>query len=194
MESSTKTTNYLRWYGTQPIMVCVFSKYIQTIKDNRSKLNSPLTGVKNMLACLIWSNGMYVIMMWLTISSCQRNILSHGLNSQIDEFCSMFNDMPPNSSKDPKVGPKMKQLKKNRVGARSLIHGTLRVGRCVGISGWIKTNSQVKVQDDTNLHNQEKKAINASEWKWCDEFSKNNLKHKLHMAWNLWEEAPLPSL
>jgi hypothetical protein len=32
------------------------------------------------------------------------------------------------------------------------------------------------------------------EWKWCDEFSKDNLKHKLYMAHNLWEEAPLPSL
>jgi hypothetical protein len=27
------------------------------------------------------------------------------------------------------------------------------------------------------------------EWKWCDEFSKDNLKHKLYMARNLWVEA-----
>jgi hypothetical protein len=32
------------------------------------------------------------------------------------------------------------------------------------------------------------------EWKWCDEFSKDNFKYKLYMARNLWEEAPLPSL
>jgi len=32
------------------------------------------------------------------------------------------------------------------------------------------------------------------EWKWCDELNKDNFKHKLYMAHNLWEEAPLPSL
>jgi len=32
------------------------------------------------------------------------------------------------------------------------------------------------------------------EWKWRDEFSKENFKHKLYTAYNLWEEAPLPSL
>ncbi len=32
------------------------------------------------------------------------------------------------------------------------------------------------------------------EWKWCDELSRDNLKHKLYMTCNIWEEAPLPSL
>ncbi len=32
------------------------------------------------------------------------------------------------------------------------------------------------------------------EWKWCGGFNKDNFKHKLYMAHNLWEEAPLPSL
>jgi hypothetical protein len=32
------------------------------------------------------------------------------------------------------------------------------------------------------------------EWKWCDGLSKDNFKHKLYMAHNLSEEAPLPSL
>ncbi len=32
------------------------------------------------------------------------------------------------------------------------------------------------------------------EWKWCDKLSRDNFKHKLYMAHNLWEEAPLPSL
>jgi hypothetical protein len=31
------------------------------------------------------------------------------------------------------------------------------------------------------------------EWKWCNESNKDNFKHKLYMARNLWEEAPLPS-
>jgi hypothetical protein len=31
-------------------------------------------------------------------------------------------------------------------------------------------------------------------WKWCGGLSRDNLKHKLYMACNLWEEALLPSL
>jgi hypothetical protein len=31
------------------------------------------------------------------------------------------------------------------------------------------------------------------EWKWCDGFSRDNLKHKLYTIHNLWKEAPLPS-
>jgi len=40
----------------------------------------------------------------------------------------------------------------------------------------------------------DKRRLMQIEWKWCDEFSKDNLKHKLYMPHNLWEEAPLPSL
>jgi hypothetical protein len=50
----------------------------------------------------------------------------------------------------------------------------LGVGRCVGAPRWTKTNSQAIVRNDMNLHNQEEKAINASEWKWCGEFSRDN--------------------
>ncbi len=32
------------------------------------------------------------------------------------------------------------------------------------------------------------------EWKWCDGLCKDNFKHKLYIALNLWKEAPLPSL
>jgi hypothetical protein len=32
------------------------------------------------------------------------------------------------------------------------------------------------------------------EWKWCDRLSRDDLKHKLYIAHNLWEEAPFPSL
>jgi NAD(P)H-dependent flavin oxidoreductase YrpB (nitropropane dioxygenase family) len=45
-------------------------------------------------------------------------------------------DMPPNSLKVPNVGLKLKQRKKKRVGARSLIHNTLGVGGHVGALGW----------------------------------------------------------
>jgi hypothetical protein len=30
--------------------------------------------------------------------------------------------------------------------------------------------------------------------KWCDELNKDNFKHKLYMAHNLWKKAPPPSL
>jgi len=36
--------------------------------------------------------------------------------------------MPPNFSGDPKVGPKAKQRKKKRVGARFVIYNTLGIG------------------------------------------------------------------
>jgi len=48
----------------------------------------------------------------------------------------MLDDAFPNSSKDPKVGPRTKQWKKKRVGACSLTCSILRVGGHVGVSGW----------------------------------------------------------
>jgi hypothetical protein len=67
--------------------------------------------------------------------------------------------MPPNSLKDPKVGPKAKQQKNKRARA----HLTFRRHEGVlELQDGIKLNSQVKVQDEVNLHNQEKKAISAS--------------------------------
>jgi hypothetical protein len=89
-ESSRETTNRLRWYGTRLMMVCVLSKYARTIKGKGSKLNSPPLGVGSTLACLTWSNGVPVGMMWLTASSCQQEILSHGLNSRMDGFGATF--------------------------------------------------------------------------------------------------------
>ncbi len=54
--------------------------------------------------------------------------------------CTMMFDiniMPLNSSKDPKVGgPKVKQQKKNKIGARSLIRNTSGVRGHVGALGW----------------------------------------------------------
>jgi hypothetical protein len=45
-------------------------------------------------------------------------------------------DMPLNSSRDPKVGPRAKQMKKKSVGACSLIHSILGVGGRVRALGW----------------------------------------------------------
>ncbi len=49
-----------------------------------------------------------------------------------------INDMPSNSSRDPKVGPKMKHRKKKRAGACSLTCNTSRVGRCTRVLGWVQ--------------------------------------------------------
>jgi hypothetical protein len=77
----------------------------------------------------------------------------------------------------------------------SLTHNTLGVrGACWSFRMGIRTNSQAKVQDEINLHNQEKGQLMQIKWKWCDGLNKDNLKHKLYMARNLWEEAPFPSL
>jgi hypothetical protein len=40
----------------------------------------------------------------------------------------------------------------------------------------------------------ERRRLMQIEHKWCDRFSRDNLKHKLYMVPNLWVETPLPSL
>jgi hypothetical protein len=54
-----------------------------------------------------------------------------------------------------------------------------------------KTNSQAKVQNEINLHNQERKQLMQVECKWRDKFNKDNLKHKFYISRNFYEEAPL---
>jgi hypothetical protein len=48
----------------------------------------------------------------------------------------LHSDVPPNSLRNPNVGPITKQRKNKRIGARFLTCNTSRVGRCVGILGW----------------------------------------------------------
>jgi hypothetical protein len=45
-------------------------------------------------------------------------------------------NVPPNSSKDLKVGPKVKQRNKKRVEAHFLTHNTSGVGGCGGAPRW----------------------------------------------------------
>jgi hypothetical protein len=45
-------------------------------------------------------------------------------------------DAPPNSSRDPKVGLRMKQRKKKKLEAHFLIHNISGVKRRVGALGW----------------------------------------------------------
>jgi hypothetical protein len=46
------------------------------------------------------------------------------------------NDVPPNSLGDPKVGPRMKQQKKKKIGARSLTRNISKVRGCAKALGW----------------------------------------------------------
>jgi hypothetical protein len=57
-----------------------------------------------------------------------------------------------------------------------------------------RKNSKARVQDKIKMHNQEKWQLVQVEWKWCDGFSGDNLKHKFYTACNLWEEATFPFL
>ncbi len=106
-----------------------------------------------------------------------------------------WSDAPTNSLKDSNVNPKVKTIGKKRIKVRSLVHNTSGVkGVCWSSRMGTRTNSQVKVQDEINLHNQKKGRLVQVEWKWCNKLNKDNLKHKFYMAHNLWEEASFPSL
>jgi hypothetical protein len=104
-------------------------------------------------------------------------------------------DTPPNSLKDSNVNLKVKIVEEKGVGVCSLVCNTSKVGRpCWSFRMGTKMNSQVKVQNENNLHNQERGWLVSIEWKWCGRLSRDNFKHKFYIARNFWEEALLPSL
>jgi hypothetical protein len=51
-------------------------------------------------------------------------------------YLGLHGDAPPNSLRDPIVGPKANHWKKKRIVAHSLTHNTLGVGRCPGAPRW----------------------------------------------------------
>jgi hypothetical protein len=57
----------------------------------------------------------------------------------------------------------MKQQKKKIIAACSLTRNTLGVGGVLDLQDRTKTNSQARVQDDINLHNQEKRVVSANQ-------------------------------
>ncbi len=69
--------------------------------------------------------------------------------------CFANNDTPPHSLKDSDVSLKVKTLEKEGVGVRSLVCSILGVRvTCWSYKMGIKTNSQMRIQDEINLHNQ----------------------------------------
>jgi hypothetical protein len=66
-----------------------------------------------------------------------------------------LNDTPPNSLKDSYVNPKVKTMEGKGVGVRSLAYNTLGVkGACWNVGMSIRMNSQARIQNEINLHNQ----------------------------------------
>jgi hypothetical protein len=62
--------------------------------------------------------------------------LSEKFIFHIDSKSCKCNDAPPNSARDPNVGRGLKQQKKKRVGACSLVHDISRVRGHAGALGW----------------------------------------------------------
>ncbi len=68
------------------------------------------------------------------------------------------NDTPLNSLKDLDVNLTMKTMEEKRIGVLSLARNTLKVrGTCWSFGMGTKMNSQARIQDEINLHNQERK-------------------------------------
>ncbi len=62
-------------------------------------------------------------------------------------------DVPSNSLKDPKMGPRVKQQKNKRIERHSLICNTSNVQGCVRAPRQDQDDSQTKIQDEINPHN-----------------------------------------
>jgi hypothetical protein len=60
------------------------------------------------------------------------------------------------------MGPKVTHRKNKKMGAHFLTCNISGVDGRVGALRWIRTNSQTRVQNEINLHNQGKRAINAN--------------------------------
>jgi hypothetical protein len=91
--------------------------------------------------------------------------------------------------------PKRNNKKNKKIGAHSLTHSTSGVGRRAKIPKWDydKLTSESLKTSSTCITKKRGRLMQV-EWMWCSELSRNNLKHKLYLACNLWEEAPHPSL
>ncbi len=88
----------------------------------------------------------------------------------------------------------MKQWKKEKVGACSLIHNISRQEGMIKLQDGTRTNSQQEIKMRSTCTTKKRGRLVQVEWKWCGGLNRDNLKHKLYTACNLWEEAPLPSL
>jgi len=70
------------------------------------------------------------------------------------------NDAPSNSLKNSDENLKVETMEEERVKVCSLIRNTLGVkGTCWSSGMGTRMNSQVRVQDEINLHNQERKRL-----------------------------------
>ncbi len=91
----------------------------------------------------------------------------------------------PNLLRNPNVGFRVKQQKKERVRAHSLALNILGVRGRAKAQRWTKMNSQTKFKIKSTCTTKKRKQLVQVECKWCNILSKNNLKHKLYTAHNL---------
>ncbi len=135
-----------------------------------------------------WSPHLY-----LHLSHKQRSSGYHIIN--IASFHIINNlDATPNFSRDPKVGQRTKQWNKKRVGARSLSQHFRGRRVCQSSRMGLGQIHKQRFKMKSTYIIKKRRWLMQVEWKWCGRFSRDNFKHKLYMADNLWEEARLPSL
>jgi hypothetical protein len=103
-----------------------------------------------------------------------------------------LSDVPPNSLKDPNVGPKIIGKKKNWGTILNLQH---LEGRrvCWSSEMGLKRTHKQEFKMRSTCTTKKTKQLMEVKWKWCSGFNKN-FKHKFYTTHNLWEEAPFRSL
>ncbi len=136
------------------IASCINHALEDEIQQSTSKEKVTLGAhLRKILRCIGFSNGILIEIcqhwqneahhIWFNGQKIYICNEQHGYSSTqtliilaITKMQTSCNDMPPNSSKDQKVGPITKQWKKKRVGARSLTCNTPRVGGHARAPGW----------------------------------------------------------
>jgi hypothetical protein len=100
--------------------------------------------------------------------------------------------MLPNSSKDPKVGPRMKTKKEESWGMFPNSQHFRGRKVCWSSEMGLGQTHKRKFNMRSTCTTKKRGQLVQVEWKWCDGLSKDNLKHKLYTTYNLCEETPLP--
>ncbi len=103
-------------------------------------------------------------------------------------------NMPPNYLRNPNVGPRVKQRKKKNQGM--LFNSLHFKGKraCLSFGMGLGRIHKQELKMKSTCKTKERRRLMHIECKWYGRLSDDNFKHKFHMAYNLWEEAPLLSL
>jgi hypothetical protein len=106
-----------------------------------------------------------------------------------------FEPMCPKFLKEPKCGSQSEIMGKKRSQCMFFRLQHFKGRKACWNSGLrLKQTHKQKFKMTSTYTTKKKRRLVQVECKWCDEFSKENFKHKLYTTHNLWEEAPLCSL